>query len=117
MGGALGETQEQASQSIAHYFHELFAYFLSIGMSSHEYWEEEPELVNDYIKAETIRQTKLNNQLWLQGIYNRLAIGSCLSKSVKYPEQPMPLTEAEKESKKNQRVEKLKSALKAKSKK
>lgn len=86
-------------------------------MSYQEFWEEDVELINYYHKAEEIRQTKINNQLWLQGIYIQMAIASCLDKKAKYPKQPFPLTEKEQEQAKKQRVEKLKSALKAKSKK
>lgn len=115
MGGQLEETQSETSQSLKTYFYDLYAYFLSIGMSSKEFWDEDVSLINVYVKAESIRQTKLNNQLWLQGIYNQMAIGSCLSKSVKYPKEPIPMSEAEKQNAKDQRVEKLKQALKAKS--
>ena len=86
-------------------------------MSNKEFWDEDVELVNAYHKAETIRQIKLNNQLWLQGAYFQMAISSCFSKSAKYPKQPVPMTEAEVENVKQQKVEKLKQALKAKSKK
>ena len=117
MGGSLGETQSETSQSIKSYFHDLFAYFLSIGMTYDQFWNDDVELINDFAKAENIRQTKLNNQLWLQGIYNRIAIASCLSKGTKYPNQPIPMTEIEIETAKRKRVEKLRNALKAKSKK
>ena len=85
-------------------------------MSSKEFWDDDVELINAYYKAEQYRQVKLNNQLWLQGIYFRSAVASCLSKGAKYPDKPMPLTEMEIENAKKQRVEKLKQALKAKSK-
>ena len=117
MGGQLGETQSQTSQSIKSYFKTLFPYFLSIGMTYEQFWEEDTDLINDFIKAEQYRQTKLNNQLWLQGIYERLAIGSCLSKGVKYPKEPIPLSQDDVESAKQQRVEKLRKALLAKAKK
>ena len=116
MGGQLEEPSE-TSQSIKTYFHTLFGYFLSIGMSYREFWDEDVELVNDYVNAENIRQTKLNNQLWLQGMYNRLAIGSCLSKNAKYPNQPIPLSQRDIDKKKHIKVERLKQALKAKAKK
>ena len=117
MGGSLEGNQKETSHSIKNYFDELFAYFLSIGMSSHEFWDEDVDLVNFYVKAEKYRQTKLNNQLWIEGIYIRLAIGSCLSKGVKYPEKPIPLTEHDKELEMKVKVERFKKALMAKAKK
>ena len=86
-------------------------------MTYDQFWNDDVELVNDFVKAENIRQAKLNNQLWLQGIYNRIAIASCLSKSAKYPSQPFPMTELEIEASKRKKVEKLRNALKAKSRK
>lgn len=95
----------------------LFPYYLSIGMTYEQFWEDDVELINDFSKAEEYRQLKLNNQLWLQGAYIRIAIGSCLSKGVKYPKEPIPLTDSNIESAKQQRVEKLRKALLSKAKK
>ena len=116
MGGQL-DKNPSSSHSIKTYFDELFAYFLSIGMSSKEFWEDDVELVNSYYKAEQIRQTKLNNQLWIQGIYFQMAIASCFSKGAKYPKQPLPMSQHDVEEAKQVKVEKLKNLLKAKSKK
>lgn len=117
MGGQLEDTQKASQRPIRTYFRELYSYFLSIGMSREEFWDDDVELINDYIKAENIRQVKINNQLWLQGAYFQMAIASCFSKSSKYPKQPLPLTEYEIENTKKQKVQKLKQALIAKSKK
>jgi len=84
-------------------------------MTPEQFWDDDVELINYYSKAEEIRQIKLNNQLWLQGAYIQMAIGSCLSKSVKYPKQPIPMSQTEIENKKQQKVERLRKALKAKS--
>ena len=86
-------------------------------MTYEQFWEDDVDLINDFSKAESYRQTKLNNQLWLQGIYMRMAIASCLSKGAKYPKEPIPFSQDEIENAKKQRVEKLRNALKTRSKK
>ncbi len=50
-------------------FYEQFPYYLSIGMTAHQYWEEDPMLCKYYRKAEEMRKERLNQQLWLQGLY------------------------------------------------
>ncbi len=50
-------------------FYELFPYYLSIGMTSEQYWESDCMLVKYYRKAEELRNDKRNQELWLQGMY------------------------------------------------
>ena len=57
------------SSSLSSYLEECCPHYLAIGMSLHEYWEEDGDLVVYYRKAEEIRQDKLNWQLHLQGLY------------------------------------------------
>ena len=42
---------------------------MAMGMTLHEFWEEDCELAVFYRKAEEYRQEKLNWQLHLQGMY------------------------------------------------
>ena len=50
-------------------FYELFPYYLSIGMTPEQYWDGDCTLVKYYRKAEELRNEKLNQELWLQGMY------------------------------------------------
>ena len=50
-------------------FYELFPYYLSIGMSSEQYWEGDCMLAKYYRKAEELRTDRRNQELWLQGLY------------------------------------------------
>ena len=50
-------------------FYELFPYYLSIGMTPEQYWEQDCTLVKYYRKAEELRNEKRNQELWLQGMY------------------------------------------------
>ena len=84
-------------------FHQIFPYYLSLGMTYDQYWNGDPTLVKAYRKAEEIRVEKLNQQLWLQGMYVYDAI-CCASpilqafakkgtKAVPYPKEPYSITE------------------------
>lgn len=50
-------------------FQKKFPYYLSIGMTYEQYWEQDCELVKDYREAEELRLERLNYQAWLQGMY------------------------------------------------
>lgn len=50
-------------------FYEVFPYYLSIGMTYEQFWNDDVELVKYYRKADEIRNERLNQQLWLQGMY------------------------------------------------
>lgn len=100
----LGETQPTITP--IEYLDQLFAYALSLGMPSDEYWNKDPALILGYIKAEEIKQRKRNTELWLQGAYVYQAIGSLAPvlnpfskdhKAKPYLKSPIPLTEEERE--------------------
>lgn len=50
-------------------FNELFSYYLSIGMTEEQYWDKDNQLVIAYRKADELRMTRTNQELWLQGAY------------------------------------------------
>lgn len=55
--------------SCAEMFEMKFPYYLAIGMTYEQYWEQDCELVRHYRQAEEIRQEMTNNKAWLQGMY------------------------------------------------
>lgn len=65
---------------------------MSLGMSRDEYWHEEPELLNLYIKVDEINQRKKNSEFWLQGayIYQALCCASPLFNSLAKEHKPKP---------------------------
>lgn len=88
------------------------------------YWRGEPSLVEAYRKAEEIRNEKLNQQLWLQGmyIYDALCDVSVVIprlskkkiKPVPYPTQPYQLkteSEAKQEQREKHKMEKMKAQM------
>lgn len=80
-------------------------------MTENQFWEQDPELINVFIKAEKIRQQKKNNEMWLQGIYNLQAIASCFSKKAKYPKQPIPITDQEIQNKREYNLQAFREML------
>lgn len=50
-------------------FEELFPYYLSLGMNEEQYWDKDCRLVIFYRKAEELRMSRKNQEMWLQGAY------------------------------------------------
>lgn len=50
-------------------FDEQFPYYLAIGMTYDQFWNDDPTLVKAFRKAEEIKTTKANQMAWLQGRY------------------------------------------------
>ena len=83
-------------------FYKQFSYYLSIGMTEEQYWDKDCLLVKYYREAEELRNEKLNQQAWLQGMYiydaiNRVApiLHAFAKKGTKakpYVEQAYPIS-------------------------
>lgn len=63
------EVKSSAPFSYQKLFEDQCPFYMSIGMTYDEFWYGEPERVVAYRKADEIRRKKLNEQLWLQGMY------------------------------------------------
>ena len=50
-------------------FEKKFPYYLSIGMTEEQYWDRDSTLVKSYRKAEELRKERVNQEMWLQGMY------------------------------------------------
>lgn len=87
------------------------------------FWVEDPALVKAYRRAEEIRKRRMNEELWLNGIYTAEAlastVGNMFSKTkYKYPAEPKPITMDEiqerRERERRAKMEKIKAAFTAK---
>lgn len=88
-------------------FYEHFPYYLSIGMTASQYWDEDPTLVKYYRKAEEIRTERRNQEFWLQGMYIYEAFADVSpilhafakkgTKPHPYSDKPYALTEKQRE--------------------
>ena len=93
-------------------------------MTYDQFWVDDPALCRAYRRAEEIRKRRMNEELWLNGIYTAEAlastVGNMFSKSNKhkYPSEPKPITMSEieerKERERKAKMEKIKAAFTAK---
>ncbi len=84
-------------------FYEVFPYYLSIGMTFDQFWNDDPSLARYYRRAAEINVERKNQELWLQGLYVYEAICDVApilqamakkgTKARPYPEQPYAITE------------------------
>jgi len=103
-------------------FNEVFPYYLTIGMTYDQFWNEDCALVRFYRKADELQRKRRNEELWLQGmyVYDALccvapilhAFAKSGTKPTAYPDRPYPITkaevEAERERQEQLEVERLK---------
>ena len=93
-------------------FYEVFPYYLSIGMTYDQFWNDDASLVIYYRKANELAIERKNQELWLQGMYIYEALcdvapilHSMAKKGTKaqpYPEQPYTITEAQRKREKEE---------------
>lgn len=91
-------------------------------MTYEQFWDDDPALVKAYRKADDIRRRRMNEELWLAGIYTADAlastVGNMFSKSkYRYPAEPRAITRSEIEERQERdrkaRMEKIKSQFMA----
>lgn len=91
-------------------------------MSYGEFWEGEPSLVIAYRRADEIRRRRINEELWLNGMYTADALASTVGnmfskRKYKYPAEPRPITAMEiqerRERERKAKAEKIKAAFTA----
>ena len=88
-------------------FYEQFPYYLAIGMTPEQYWDGDPVLAKCYRQADAIKLERMNQELWLQGMYIYEAICDASpilrafakkgTKPQPYVEKPYPLTPKQRE--------------------
>ena len=116
-----GEVIEKSPRTYTEVFEEVFPYYLAIGMTFKQFWIDDPNLVKAYRKADEIRRRRMNEELWLNGMYTADAlaatVGNMFSKGNKnkYPSEPRPITrneiEERKERERQAKVEKIKATF------
>ena len=93
-----------------------------MGMTYELFWLEDPSIAKAYRKADEIRKKRMNEELWLAGIYTSEAlastVGNMFSKTkYHYPTEPKPITMAEveerRERERREKMEKIKAAFTA----
>ena len=116
------------SNSYTKAFYDQFPYYLSIGMTSEQYWDGDSTLPRYYRKADELNRKRKNQELWLQGMYIYEALCDVApiyhafakkgTKPAPYPDHPYALTASEREDerklKEEQDREKAKRYMEAK---
>ena len=86
-------------------FYEQFPFYLSIGMTYDQYWNDDCCLTKYYRKANELSKARKNQELWLQGMYIYEAL-CCVSpvlhafaksgtKPQPYPDKPYAISDKE----------------------
>lgn len=94
-------------EPLSEIFNKAFPVYLSMGMTSAEFWEQDPALALAYRKAHRLRFEERNHLAWLQGryIYDALCAASPLfhdlakrgTKATPYYEEPIKFYHSEQE--------------------
>lgn len=93
-------------------FHDVEAYYISIGMTYDQFWYGDVWLAKVYRDAEELRERRANAEAWRNGFYMASALSSTVgnmfrkkgSRPIKYMDRPIPLTQKEKDEYEYQRA-------------
>ena len=91
--GGGGDQRPAALFAYTGKFYEVFPYYLAIGMSYEQFWEQDCDLVKYYRRAARIKQDLQNQEAWLQGadVYEALIDASPVFHSLaKKGTKPVP---------------------------
>ena len=107
MGGDL--VDPASLPSYTEIFEGQFPFYLSIGMTYDQYWNDDCLLVKYYRKAHELANDRRNQELWLQGMYIYDALCCVVpvlrgAKPTPYPEKPYPITREEIERDKEEKA-------------
>lgn len=83
-------------------------------MTYDEFWYGSIDRLEHYWQKHQFEIEQRNQELWLQGLYIRSAVASCMDSKHKYPDKPhriTEMTETEKEIEAKRKVEKLREQL------
>ena len=114
------DASEVRASSFSEIFNEACPYYMALGMSYEQFWYGEPEIVIAYRKAEELRKRRVNEELWLCGIYTAEAlsatVGNMFSKGTKhkYPSDPKPITMSEVKEREERERKRKQEEMKAK---
>lgn len=104
-----GEFTDSTTLSYTQIFYKHLPYYLAIGMPVEVYWDGDCVLTRSYRTADELKQKRVNQNAWLQGmyIYEALcnvspilhAFAKKSAKPIPYPSEPYATTRKELEEK------------------
>lgn len=100
-------------ETISDKFYEYLPFYLSIGMTYDQFWNEDSTLVKHYRKAHELKQKQRNQSFWLQGLYFYEALCDVAptlkafskAKPTPYCDEPFPLTDEDFKARKERQEE------------
>lgn len=118
-----GQKRPPALRAYTEKFEELCPFYMSIGMTYDQYWNEDSTMVVMFRKAYELQQESTNQKLWLQGLYIYQALCCVVpamrvmkpQKPLSYPSEPLSLDgkESGNDAKEQSRQEKSDNKAKA----
>lgn len=121
--GLIREKPESPTKThFSQLFEEWFPYYLSIGMTPAQYWDEDPRLCKAYRRKAEFDKQRINEQLWLQGMYIYDALTDVAQlfngmvakpKLLPYPTEPYPLSGTASEERKRRDEQKKREEIQA----
>lgn len=106
--------QEEKKRTLGEHIAELTAYYMAIGMPRDTFLYGDRSACDDYEQAHEYKQVNENRMLHLQGFYDYYAVSCALSsafaekgkKGTPYLENPVPITDTEREAEKQRKIRK-----------
>lgn len=98
----LEEELSTQNKSYTEIFREVLPFYLSIGMTVDQFYNDDVTLANTYRKAYDIKNERDNSQLWLQGMYIYDAIATSIynafcrkagQQAATYTSKPYPINQ------------------------
>lgn len=100
-------------------FNEVFPYYLAIGMTYDQFWNQDVELVKAYREADKIKRDLRNQDMWIQGAYIyeaildaapvlRFSLSNTPQEPIPYRDEPIPFFESKAEKEEREEWEKEK---------
>lgn len=99
-----GGSTDTTALSYTEVFYKHLPYYIAIGMPIDLFWDGDCRLAESYRRADDIKQRRLNQELWLQGLYFYEALCdvapalhafSSKPEPTPYPEEPFAITAKE----------------------
>ena len=113
LDGGITPSEPLPQKTLSEVFEEHFPYYLEMGMSYKDFWENDVTLVKAYRKADVLRRQRNNHEAWLQGMYfyEALCDASPLlnafskeGKAYPYADRPYAITEKEADERKKEQA-------------
>ena len=96
-------SSKRKKETLEETFYRLLPWYISMGMSYEEYWNDIPELTIHYRNAYQYTKKAKNEEMWREGYYIYIAVSTALSNgfrkkgasAINYIEEPIPFTKLE----------------------